>query len=335
MTRWMHLLFVALAGSAAARSELHVIGKIPVGGAGFWDYVTIDSGARRLYVSHATKTVVIDVDSEKIAGEIPDTKGVHGIAIAPELNRGFTSNGGANNVTIFDLKTLRVIEQVSTGQNPDAIIYEPTTGRVFTFNGRSKDSTAIDAKSGKVEGTIPMGGKPEFAAIDGKGKIYVNNEDKGEMVEVDAKSMTVSKTYALPGCEEPSGLAMDTARRRLFSVCGNKVMIVSNPDEGNVIATLPIGQGADGAGYDPGTGLAFSSNGDGTLTVVENSSGKYQVKQNVQTQRSARTMAIDTKTHKIYMPAAQFGAAPAATADNPRPRPAMIPDSFTVLVVGE
>ena len=335
MSRWMSLVFLALAGAAVARSEYHVIGKIPVGGAGFWDYVTMDSAARRLYVSHATKTIVIDVDSEKVVGEIPDTKGVHGIALAPELNRGFTSNGGGNNVTIFDLKTLKIIDQVNTGQNPDAIIYEPSSGRVFTFNGRSKDSTVINAKTGKVDGTIPMGGKPEFAAIDGKGKIYVNNEDKGEMVEVDGKSMTVTKTYALTGCEEPSGLAMDTAHRRLFSVCGNKVMIVSDPDAGKVIATLPIGQGADGAGFDPGSGLAFSSNGEGTLTVVENASGKYRVKQNAQTQRSARTMALDTKTHKIYMPAAEFGPAPAATPENPRPRPAMIPDSFIVLVVGE
>jgi YVTN family beta-propeller protein len=335
MSRWMSLVFLALAGAAAARSEYHVIGKIPVGGAGFWDYVTMDSAARRLYVSHATKTIVIDVDSEKVVGEIPDTKGVHGIALAPELNRGFTSNGGGNNVTIFDLKTLKVIDQVNTGQNPDAIIYEPSSGRVFTFNGRSKDSTVINAKTGKVDGTIPMGGKPEFAAIDGKGKIYVNNEDKGEVVEVDGKSMTVTKTYALTGCEEPSGLAIDTAHRRLFSVCGNKVMIVSDPDAGKVIATLPIGQGADGAGFDPGSGLAFSSNGEGTLTVVENASGKYQVKQNAQTQRSARTMAVDTKTHKIYMPAAEFGPAPAATPENPRTCPAMIPDSFIVLVVGE
>jgi YVTN family beta-propeller protein len=335
MTRSISLVFLALAGAAAARSEYHVIGKIPVGGNGFWDYVTMDSAARRLYVSHATKVVVIDVDSQKIAGEIPDTKGVHGIALVPELNRGFTSNGGGNNVTIFDLKTLQPIEQVSTGQNPDAIIYEPASGRVFTFNGRSKDSTVIDAKTGKVEGTIPINGKPEFAAIDGKGKIYVNNEDKGEISEVDAKSMTVTKTYALTGCEEPSGLAIDTAHRRLFSVCGNKVMIVSDPDAGKVIATLPIGQGADGAGFDPGSGLAFSSNGDGTLTVVENASGKYQVKENAQTQRSARTMAVDTKTHKIYMPAAQFGPAAAATPENPRPRPTMIPDSFVVLIVGE
>jgi len=335
MRRFLGLVFLALGGAAAAHSEYHVISKIPVGGEGFWDYMTMDSAARRLYVSHATKVVVIDMDSQKIVGEIADTKGVHGIALAPELNRGFVSNGGSNNVTIFDLKTFKLIELVSTGQNPDAISYEPVSGRVVTFNGRSKDATFIDAKTAKVLGTIPMGGKPEFSAVDGKGKIYVNNEDKGEMSEVDAKTMTVTKTYPLTGCEEPSGLAMDTAHRRLFSVCGNKVMIVSDPDAGTVVATVPIGQGADGAGYDPGSGLAFSSNGEGTLTVVQNVSGKYEVKQTAQTQRGARTMAVDVKTHRVYMPTAQFGPAPAPTAETPRPRPTLIPDSFVVLVVGE
>ena len=335
MTKFVGSLLLVFAATMSARGEYHVVNKIQIGGEGGWDYLTMDNAARRLYVSHASKVVVIDVDSGKVVGEIPDTKGVHGITIAPELNRGFVSNGGANNVTVFDLKTLKTIQVVNTGQNPDAISYEPQSGRVFTFNGRSKDSTVIDAKSGKVEGTIPMGGKPEFSAIDGKGKIYVNNEDSGEMEEVDAKTMSVTKTYPLTGCEEPSGLAMDTAHRRLFSVCRNKVMIVSDPDSGKVIATLPIGQGADGAGFDPGTGLAFSSNGDGTLTVVNNVSGKYEVKQSAETQRGARTMTVDVKTHKVYLPTAQFGPAPAPTTENPRPRPSLLPDSFVVLVVGE
>lgn len=336
MTKCLGLIFLVIAGAGAARSEYHVTGKIQVGGEGGWDYMMMDSAARRLYVSHAAKVVVIDVDSQKIVGEIQDAKApIHGIAVAPELNRGFISDGGANHVTIFDLKTLKPIGEVNTGENPDAISYEPSTGLVLTFNGRSKDATVIDAKTGKVEGTIPMGGKPEFSAVDGKGTIFVNNEDKGEIEVVDAKTMKVTKTYELTGCEEPSGLALDAVHRRLFSVCGNKVMIVSDPDAGKVVATLPIGAGADGVAFDPGTGMAISSNGEGTLTMVGNASGKYEVKQTVQTQRGARTIAVDPKTHKIYLPTAQFGPAPAATAENPRPRPAILPDSFVVLVVGE
>lgn len=330
---WMTFgIFAALAGAA---SRYHVISKIQIGGEGGWDYVTVDSAARRLYVSHATRVVVVDMDEGKVAGEIPDTQGVHGIAIAPAIGRGFTSNGRANNVTIFDLKTLETIGHAPTGQNPDAILYDAVSGRVFTFNGRSKDSTAIDAKTGKVDGTIPLGGKPEFSVSDGKGKVYVNIEDTHEIAEIDSRKLSVTKRYDLAGCEDPSGLTMDVAHRRLFSVCGNKVMVVSDPEAGRVIATLPIGQGADGAGFDAGRGYAFSSNGDGTLTVVQEVSGKYEVVENAETQRGARTMAVDPKTHKVYLPTAQFGPAPAAGAQQPRARPPMIPDSFTVLVVGQ
>jgi len=324
------------AALTAAPKTYHVVSKIQIGGEGGWDYLTVDSAARRLYVSHATKVVVVDLDTEKVVGEIPDTPGVHGIAIAPKLNRGWVSNGRGNNVTVFELKTLKVTGQIATGQNPDAIQYDAVSDRVFTFNGRSQDSTVIDAASGKVLATIPLGGKPEFSAADGKGRVYANIEDTHEIAEIDAGKATVLKKYSLEGCEEPSGLAMDTKARRIFSVCGNKVMVVSDPDAGKVVDTLPIGPGADGAGFDPGTGLAFSSNGgDATLTVVKESSGKYRVVDNIQTQRGARTMAVDTKTHKVYTPTAQFGPAPAPTAQVPRPRPAIIPDSFTVLVVAQ
>jgi len=330
LAAWVFLMAAAF----AAPVGYHVLAKIPIGGEGSWDYVTIDSDARRLYVSHATRVVVIDVESEKIVGEIPDTTGVHGIALAPNLHRGYTSNGRSNSVTIFDLKTLKTLGQVQAGQNPDAILYDPPSNHIFTFNGRSKDATVIEAETGEVAATLALGGKPEFAVSDGKGRAYVNIEDTHEVAEIDTVKGKLTKRYLLPGCEEPSGLAMDVARRRLFSVCANKVMVVSEPDSGKVIASLPIGQGADGAGFDAGKGLAFSSNGDGTLTVVREASGQYEVAGNVQTQRGARTMTVDAKTHKIYLPAAQFGPVPSTTGKQPRPRPVALPDSFVMIVVG-
>ena len=249
----------------AAPTGYHILGEVKIGGEGGWDYLTVDSAAHRLYVSHATHVAVVDVDSGKVVGDIPDTQGVHGIAVAPELNKGFTSNGRANNVTIFDLKTLKAIGQVPTGENPDSIRYDAVSGRVFTFNGRSNNSTAIDAKTGKVAGTIGLGGKPEFSVADGKGMVFVNIEDKNEVVAIDAAKLSVAKRYSLSPCDGPSGLAIDTKSRRLFSVCSNRLMAVSDPDSGKVLATPAIGQGSDGAAFDPGTGYAFSSNGDGTL----------------------------------------------------------------------
>jgi len=318
----------------AASGQYRVTGKIPIGGEGGWDYLTLDGANHRLYVSHATKVVVVDVDAGKVVGEIPDTQGVHGIALAPKLNRGYTSNGRANNVTVFDLKTLRAAKQVTTGQNPDAILYEPGSNRIFAFNGRSNDATVINAASETVAATIPLGGKPEFSVSDGRGKLYVNIEDTHEVVEIDAAKAAVTKRYSLTGCEDPSGLAMDVSRRRLFSVCANKVMVVSNPDTGKVIATVPIGEGSDGAGFDASEGAAFSSNGEGTLTVVKEQAGKYAAVETVPTQRSGRTMTVDPGTHKIYIPVAEFGPAPAATASQPRPRPAALPNTFQLLVIG-
>jgi DNA-binding beta-propeller fold protein YncE len=312
----------------------HVIKRLQVGGEGGWDYLTVDSASRRLYVSHGNKVIVVDVDAGKVVGEIPDTPGVHGIALAPELNRGFISNGRSDDATIFDLKTLAVVGKVKTGQNPDAIQYDGVSGRVFTFNGRSKDATAFDAKSGAVQAAIPLGGKPEFSAADGQGRIYANIEDTSEIVEIDARKLAVTKRYSLSPCEEPSGLAMDRKNRRIFSVCGNKTMAVSDPDAGSVVATPPIGQGPDGAGFDAGLGFAFSSNGEGTLTVVGQTGGKWVVLETARTERGARTMTVDEKTHTVYLPTADFGPAPAPTSQNPRPRPALIPGSFRILVVG-
>ncbi len=332
MRKLFSLVLLSAVTAIAASTGYHIIKEIKIGGEGGWDYLTMDSASRRLYVSHNTHVVVVDVDAGKIVGDIPDTQGVHGIAIVPQLNRGFTSNGRTNNVTIFDLKTLKTISQTQTGENPDSIRYEPLSGRVFTFNGRSNNSTAIDAKTGNVAGTIAMGGKPEFSVADGKGKIYVNIEDTSEVVEIDAAKLAVTKRYSLKPCDGPSGLAIDTKNRRLFSVCGNRLMAVSDPDAGRVLATPAIGQGPDGAAFDPGTGYTFSSNGDGTLTVVHETGGKWEVVENLATQRGARTIALDEKTHNVYLPTAESGP-PAAGGRGQRA--SFLPDSFKVLVVGK
>ena len=321
--------------AAAAPGDFHVTGRIAVGGEGGWDYLTVDSAARRLYISHATKVVVVDMDTEKVVGEIPDTPGVHGIALAPKLNRGFTSNGRSNNVTIFDLKTLKPLGQVKTGDNPDAIAYDEKSNRVVTFNGRSKDATVFEAATGKVAATIPLGGKPEFPAADNKGKMWVNIEDTHEIAEIDIAKAAVTKRYVLEGCEDPTGLAMDFQHNRIFSACGNKVMAISDPAAGKVIAKLPIGDGSDGAAFDPGTGLAFSSNGEGTMTVLQLKGGKYEVAATVPTERGARTMTVDPKTHKLYLPAAKYGPTPPASEGKKSARPAMLPGSFVVLVVAQ
>jgi DNA-binding beta-propeller fold protein YncE len=322
---------------AVAAPEYHLTGKISLPGAGGWDYAAADSVNRKLYVSHATLVEVVDLDSGKVIGQIPNTNGVHGIAIANDLGRGFISAGRDNDVVIFDLKTLVTIGTAKTGTNPDGIVYEPTTQRVFAFNGRSKDATAIDAKTGSVLGTIALGGKPEFPVADGRGNLFANIEDKNEIVSLDPKTLTVKAHWSIAPAESPSGLAIDTETHRLFSVCDGKVMVVLDYDSGKVVAQVPIGDGPDAAGFDPGTHLIFSSNGeDGTLTVVkEDSKNKFSVVSNVPTEKGARTLAIDLKTHKIYLPDAEFGPAPAATASNPRPRPAMVPGTFKLLVVSE
>ena len=327
------LLFITTAAHAA--SGYHVVNKIQLGGEGGWDALTVDSAAHRLYISRGTHVMVIDTVTDKVVGDIPDTPGVHGIALAPELSRGFTSNGKSNTSSIFDIKTLKVIGQVKTGANPDIILYEPSSQRVFTFNGKSKDATVFEAASGKILATIALGGKPEFATTDNNGKVFVNIEDTSEVVELDSNKMTISKRFSVKPCEEPSGIAIDIEHHRLFSGCHNKLMAVMDAASGKVIATVPIGAGVDGSAFNAETGLAFSSNGEGTLTVVrESSPGKFDA-ETVKTQRSARTMAIDTKTHKIYLPIAEFSPAPAPTPEVPKPRPTMIKDSFAILVVGK
>jgi DNA-binding beta-propeller fold protein YncE len=324
------LPFALLPYVLSAASGYHILNEIKIGGDGGWDYLIVDSAARRLYVSHATHVVVVDVDRNAVVGDIPDTPGVHGIALAPELNKGFISNGRGNNVTIFDLKTLKATGTVATEMNPDAIRYDARSGRVFAFNGRSRSATAIDAKTGMAVATIMLPGKPEFAQADGRGHVYVNIEDTNEIAEIDAAKATMTKKYALTGCDGPSGLAMDTKGRRLFSVCGNRVMAISDPDRGVVVATVPIGAGPDGVVFDPGPGYAISSNGDGTMTIVAQSGGKYEVVENVATERGARTIALDEKTHRVYTPTATAGQAPTGGGRAP-----FLPDSFKVLVVGK
>ncbi len=319
-------------GAAAPKegpSGYHVAKTIAVGGDEGWDYVAVDSDARRIYVSHGSRVVVLDADSGALIGEIPNTQGVHGIAVASDLGRGFTSNGRANTVTIFDLKTLSTLGTVKAGTNPDAIVYDAGTKRVFTMNGRSQDATAIDAASGSVLGTIALGGKPEFAVADGRGRIFVNIEDKSELVEFEPQKLAVLHRWPLAPCQEPSGLAMDQKNRRLFAGCGNKMMAIVNADTGKVIATPAIGEGVDANGFDPATGFAFASNGEGTLTVVhEDSPDKFTVVDSVPTKRSARTLGLELKTHNIYLPAADFDAA----APGER-RGKMKPGSFILLVV--
>jgi len=316
----------------AGPSGYHVAKTYKLGAEGGWDYLTDDASAHRLYISRATKVVVMDTESGRSVGEIADTPGVHGIALALDLGKGFVSNGREGTVSIFDLATLKTSSKVKVGENPDAILYDSATKRVFAFNGRSQDASAIDAEKGTVVGTIKLGGKPEFAASDGKGGVFVNIEDKSELVAIDPEKLEVKARWQLAPCREPSGLAMDRKNRRLFVGCDNKMMAVVNGDSGKVVATLPIGEGVDATAFDDETHLAFASCGEGVLTVVhEDSADKFSVAENVKTQQGARTMALDPKTHNVFTVTAKFGEPPAPTADNPHPRRTILPDTFVVL----
>jgi DNA-binding beta-propeller fold protein YncE len=330
------IVMIAAAALAAPGPGYKVTNTYKVGGEGGWDYLIADAAARRLYISRGTHVIVLDMDSGKTVGDITDTPGVHGIALAPELGRGFISNGREGTVSIFDLKTLATSSKVKVGDNPDAILYDPATKRVFTFNGRSQDATAIDATNGTVLGTIKLDGKPEFSASDGKGGVFVNIEDKSELVAIDPAKLEVKSKWPLAPCESPSGLSMDRKNRRLFVGCDNKMMAVVNADTGKVMATPAIGDGVDATAFDDETGLAFASCGEGVLTVVrEESPEKFSVAENVPTQPGARTLALDSKTHNVFVVTAKFGPPPAATPDNPHPRRSIVPDTFVVLVVSK
>jgi YVTN family beta-propeller protein len=297
-----------LAASAQTAGGYHVIKKIPIPGEGSWDYLTVDESARRLYVSHGTQVEVLDVDSGAIVGKIANTPGVHGIAIAPELGRGFVSNGQSSTVTIFDLKTRNTISQVPTGKKPDAIIYDPATSRVFAFNGGSNSATAIQAADGKVAGTVDLGGGPEFAVADGSGYVYDNLEDESLVLKINSRSLKVEQRWPTAPCASPSSMAMDRPNRRLFIGCRSKVMAVMNADTGQVITTLPIGDHVDATAFDPDSRLIFNSNGEGTITVIhQDTPDKYSVVESVKTLPRAKTMALDPKTHQLFLSTAEAG----------------------------
>jgi YVTN family beta-propeller protein len=305
LKKWLILcvcVLVTISASFAA-AGYRLLRTIPVGGTGGWDYLTVDETGQRLFVSHETQVEVIDLASNSIIGKIPDTPGVHGIALAEDAGRGFISNGRASTVTVFDLKTLASILQVPTGKKPDAIIYDPSTQRVFAMNGGSDSSTVIDAASGKVLGTIALGGGPEFAAADGLGSIFVNLEDQNETVRIDARDMAVENRWPLAPCERPSSMAIDRAQHRLFIGCRSKVMAVVNSDTGTVIATLPIGDHVDASAFDAATGLVFNSTGEGTIDVFhQDSPDKYSAVQRIPTHTGSKTMALDAKTHELLVP---------------------------------
>jgi YVTN family beta-propeller protein len=313
---WNFAVFMAILGlgfafagtSTASAQGFAIVKKISIPGQGSFDYLSVDEGGRRLYVSHGTQVEVIDLDSLALAGNIPNTLGVHGIAIAPELGRGFVSDGQSSTVTIFDLKTLKPIADVPTGKKPDAIIYDPATSRVFAFNGGSNSATAIDAATGKVAGTVDLGGGPEYAAADGNGFVYNNLEDESLVLKIDSRKLIVEKRWPTAPCASPSSMAMDRPNRRLFLGCRSKVMAVVNADTGQVITTLPIGDHVDATAFDEASKLIFNSNGEGTITVIhEDSPDKYSVVETVKTLPRAKTMALDPKTHRLFLSTLESG----------------------------
>lgn len=305
------LVFAALTVprvSHAADGQYSVIKKIPIAGSGSWDYLTVDDAARRLYVSHGTQVEVIDVDSLSVVGHIPKTPGVHGIAIAPEPGKGFVSDGQSNAVTVFDLKSLKTIVDVPTGQKPDGIIYDSATSRVFAFNGGGNSATAIDAATNNVVGTVALGGGPEFAAADGKGYVFNNLEDESLVLKINSRELKVEQRWPTAPCSSPSSMAMDRANRRLFIGCRSKVMAVMDADSGKVITTLPIGDHVDATAFDPETKLIFNSNGEGTVTVIrQETPDKYMVVETVKTLPRAKTMALDPRTHRLFLSTAENG----------------------------
>jgi YVTN family beta-propeller protein len=333
MKRLLVLLITAAifaSAPAVAQKQFKVATRVKLGGEGFWDYLTYDKDGQRLFITRGSHVMVVDTNTLKVAGDIPDLSAIHGVALAPELNRGFISNGGDNTVTIFDLKTLKKLDSVKVGEHPDAILYEPFSKHVFTFNARSHDTTAVDAATGKVVGTVPLGGKPEFPASDGQGKLYVNIEDKSEIAEVDVTRLSLLNTWPVAPCQEPSALAFDVEHHRLFAGCNNKMMAVVDSDSGKVVATVPIGEGVDAGRFNPKTQEVFMSCGEGILTVIhEDSPDKYTVVQNLPTVKGARTMALDKENDTVYLVTAQREPKPSA----PGQRPAMVPGSFELIVV--
>jgi YVTN family beta-propeller protein len=338
---WMALFAAIVAGTrleaAQTDSTMTVLNRWTLGGAGGWDYLTLDRSGARLFLSRGNRVEVVDTRDGKLLGTIPNTNGVHGIALAEDLKRGYASNGKADSVTVFDLDTLTTIKDAPvSGNNPDAILYDPVGKHVFTFNGRSKNVTVLDANTLAVVSTLAVPDKPEFAVADGEGQIFVNIESEpGQMVVIDSRKLTIKATWPLPGCASPSGLAIDKTHHRLFSVCDGKVMAVTDGLTGKQVAKIKIGEGPDAAAYDAQRSVVFSSNGEGTLSVIrQETADRYHVVESLPTKRGARTMALDSTSGKVYLVTSDFGPAPAPTAEQPHPRPVPTPDTFTVLVVG-
>ena len=325
------LLAALLAAAPAfAQKQFKVAERVKLGGEGGWDYLTYDAAGHRLFITRGTHVMVVDANTLKVSGDIPDLSGIHGVALAPELNRGFISNGGDDTITIFDLKTLKKLESVKVGERPDAILYDPFSRRVFTFNARSHDSTAVDAASGKVVGTVALGGKPEFPASDGKGRLYVNIEDKSQIAEVDVTKLVVLNMWPIAPCQEPSALAFDVEHRRLFAGCHNQMMAVVDSGSGKVVTTVPIGEGVDAGRFNPKMQQVFMSCGEGLLTIIhEDGPDKYSVQQNLATVKGARTMALDRENNVAYLVTAQRQDRPVP----PGQRPTMVPGSFELIVV--
>jgi len=331
------LIVGALLGPVApAQAAYHLLKKVTLGGNGGWDLLSLDAEGRRLYIARSDRVMVVDADSYKLVAEIPNTPGVHGVAIARHEGRGFTSNGGDTSATIFDLKTLQRVGRVTTGVRPDAIVYDAASDRVFSMNVGSKDVTAIDPAKGVVIGTVPLDGRPEYAVSDGQGKLFVNLEDSSAVQVLDTHSLSRVARWSLSPGTEPTGLALDREHHRLFAACADSLMIVLDSDTGRVIASLSIGRGPDAAAFDSSKHLAFSSNGVGTVTVIEEGSpDDLRVRETVPTQAGARTMALDEKKHRLYLVSAEFGPPPQATPERPHPRGPVLPGTFVLLVYGE
>jgi YVTN family beta-propeller protein len=327
---------VALQNAMAAEEDYKFLNEIPIGGEGGWDIVTIDSAARRLYLSHATKIIVVDLAQNAIAGEIADTPGVHGFVAVPELQRGFSSNGKEAKSSVVDLKTLSTISKIDTGENPDALVYEPRRGEVYIFNHTGKSATVINAKTATVVATIPLEGSPEFAVADSAtGHVYCNLEDKSEVAVIDTTKHEVTARWPLSPGEEPTGIALDAAHHRLFVTCHNKMMEMLDSTTGKVLATVPIGAGVDGCAFDDATQVAFASCGEGTATIAkEETPEKLSVVQTLKTERGARTIALDPKTHRIYLPTAQFEPTPSPSPGASPTRPKIVPNTLKLLVYG-
>jgi YVTN family beta-propeller protein len=330
------LALVSVLPAAETPGTYKFLKNIPIGGEGGWDILTVDAEARRLYLSHSTKVVVIDLAKNAVTGEIADTPGVHGFVAVPELQRGFSTNGKEANSSVVDLKTLSTISKVATGENPDALVYEPGHGEVYVFNHTGKSATVIDAKTANVVSTIPLDGSPEFGVADSKaGRVYCNLEDKNEVAVIDtAKHEVVARWLLAPG-EEPTGIALDAAHHRLFATCHNKLLAMLDTENGKVVATVPIGAGVDGCAFDDATQLAFASCGEGATTIAkEETPQKLTVVQTLKTEPRARTMALDPKTHRIYLPSAEFQLPPSPSAGASPGRPAIVPNTFKLLVYG-